>query len=167
MTDAAPRRTLKRRKANPVALLGASVREYLLNRSTRERAAYHEDDLKRQLMAVLEESGEPDGEEGEHRKLMLEESEEFTSYTGGGKAVVKRIAGIQRRTRKGSMSLNEERTLALLRKRKLLDTCTTTITVINEDAVLAANFEGTISDAELDRLYDHGDPTYAFHLIEE
>jgi hypothetical protein len=165
MTDS-PRRTLRRRKANPVALLGASLREYLLNRSTRERSAYHEETLKRQLMAVLEESGEPDGEEGEHRKLMLEEVEDFTTYSGG-KAVTKHIAGIQRRTRKGSMSLNEERTLALLRKRKLLDTCTVQVTVINEDAVLAANFEGTITDKELDALYDHGDPTYAFHLIEE
>ena len=39
--------------------------------------------------------------------------------------------------------------------------------MINEDAILAANFEGTISDDDLKALYDEGDPSYAFYLVEE
>ena len=46
--------------------------------------------------------------------------------------------------------------MAFLSARKMLDECTTTQVVINEDAVLAANFEGTISDDDLKALYDEG-----------
>jgi hypothetical protein len=41
------------------------------------------------------------------------------------------------------------------------------VQVVNEDAVLAANFEKRISDEELKGLYDESDPTYAFQLITE
>jgi hypothetical protein len=63
--------------------------------------------------------------------------------------------------------MNEERTMAFLQKRKLLASCTVTQVVINEDAILAANFEGAISDEDLEKLYDKGDPTFAFYLITE
>ena len=55
--------------------------------------------------------------------------------------------------------------MAYLAKRKLLDSCTTTIQVINEDAILAANFDGTISDDDLAKLYDESE-TFAFYLVE-
>lgn len=142
------------------------MREYLLNRSMRERSAYHEGDIKTTLLEILAAVGEPDGDEGLHRKLLLEEPLEFTTYKAG-KAKVTTIKGIQSQYRKGSMALNEERTLAYLAKRKLIAACTTTVTVINEDAILAANFEGTIPDDDLKALYDESDPTYAFYLIEE
>jgi hypothetical protein len=143
------------------------MQEYLANRSMRERSSFHENAIKAKLMEILATVGVPDGEEGEHRLLRLEEPLEFTTYKAG-KAKVTTIAAIQRQTRKGSMTLNEDRTLAYLAKHKtLLASCTTTVTVINEDAILAANFEGTISDDDLKALYDESDPTYAFQLIEE
>jgi hypothetical protein len=161
-----PTPTRRRRKRSPAPDIAGPVTEYLANRSMRERSSYHENDIKARLMEILATVGVPDGDEGQHRKLLLDTPLEFTTYKAG-KAKVTTIAGIQRQTRSGSMTLNEERTMAYLTKRKLLPTCTTTVTVINEDAVLAANFEGVIPDDDLKALYDEGDPTYAFHLIEE
>jgi hypothetical protein len=154
------------RKQAAIPDLGPSVEEYCLNRSTRERSSVHENKLKAQLMAVLEQVGKPDGDEGEHRKLLLNKPIEFTTYKGE-KGVSKTVIGIQRQYRKGSMTLNEERTIVYLTKRKMLKDCTTTQVVINEDAVLAANFEGTISDEDLKTLYDEGKPSFAFYLVTE
>jgi hypothetical protein len=161
-----PARTVRRRKRTPAPDIAGPVQEYLLNRSMRERSSYHETDIKATLMDILAAVGVPDGDEGEHRMLLLEQPQEFTTYKNG-KAKVTIIKGIQRQERKGRMSLNEDRTMAYLTKRKLLPSCTTTVTVINEDAILAANFEGTIPDDDLKALYDESDPTYAFYLIEE
>ena len=159
-------RRIRRKRTAAVPDLGPAVQEYCLNRSTRERASVHENTLKAQLMAVLEKVGEPDGDEGEHRKLPLESPIEFVTYKGE-KGVKKTVIGIQRQYRKGTMMLNEERTMAYLGARKLLDECTVTQVVINEDAILAANFEGTISDEDLQALYDEGHPSYAFYLVTE
>jgi hypothetical protein len=142
------------------------VREYLLNRSMRERAQYHEGQLKGGLMAFLEQAGEEDPATG-HRTLVLDTPLPFTSYRGE-LAVEKHVSGIQRQRRKGTLVLNEERAMTFLRRRrKLWEECTTTITVINEDALLAANFEKRISDDDLNALYDEGDPTFAFQLLED
>jgi hypothetical protein len=157
-------RRVRRKRAIPD--LGPSVEEYCLNRSTRERATVHENRIKGQLMDILEEVGLPDGDEGEHRKLLLEAPVEFTTYKGE-KGTKKTVIGIQRQQRKGSMTLNEERTMAFLQKRKLMASCTVTQVVINEDAILAANFEGAISDEDLKALYDEGKPNFAFYLITE
>jgi hypothetical protein len=162
---ATPERTVRRRRrvAPDIAL---PVQEYLQNRSMRERSSYHETDIKARLMEILATVGQPDGDEGQHRKLLLDEPIEFTTYKAG-RAKVTVVTGIQRQERKGSMTLNEDRTMAYLTKRRLLPSCTTTVTVINEDAILAANFEGTIPDDDLKTLYDESDPSYAFYLIEE
>ena len=159
-------RRIRRIKRAPVPDLGPAVTEYCLNRSTRERSAVHENLLKAQLMAVLEKVGLPDGDEGEHRKLLLNEPVEFVTYKGQ-KGVKKTVIGIQRQFRKGSLMLNEERTMAYLQKHKLLDVCTTTQIVINEDAILAVNFDGGIPDEDLKALYDESDPSYAFYPIYE
>ena len=42
-----------------------------------------------------------------------------------------------------SQSLNEDRTLALLKEKGLLDQCTEVVVVLNEDAILAANYART------------------------
>lgn len=143
--------------------LDAQVGDYLLNRSALERATVVVDRYKKRFMDLLERAGVL--EENGSRSLLLEEPVVFTSYKGG-KAKEKEITGIRRQYRAGQTHLNEERTMAYLAKHKLLDRCTSTITVINEDAVLAANFEEKISDADLAALYDTTEPTYAFYLLE-
>lgn len=139
------------------------VADYLLNRSMSERSAYHSDAWKRRFMALLEASGEL--QEGGHRILRLNEAVVFHSYKTGKVKEIE-VTGIRRVQRAGSTSLNEERTMAFLVKKKLLDECTTTVTVINEDAILAANFDERISDEDLAKLYDTSDPTFAFYLVE-
>ena len=71
-----------RRKRTAASLTSVRPSGVLLNRSTRERSSVHENTLKAQLMAVLAKVGEPDGDEGEHRKLLLETPIEFTTYKG-------------------------------------------------------------------------------------
>ncbi len=65
--------------------------------------------------------------------------------------------------RRAPKKLNAERAEALLRRKKMWDQCTETVTevVINEDAILAAAFEKKLTEEELESLYDIK-VTYAF-----
>lgn len=156
----ARKRTIPRVQA-PVRLT-EHVEEYLQNRSMRERSAYHEDRIKRDLLQVLEAAGEP---VDKHKKTLdLDRPLGFTQYKAG-KPVQKKVTGIERRERV-TKSLDEEKTLALLKVKGLLDECTTTIVVINEDAILAANYDERVTDEELADLYAET-ITPAFYLTEE
>ena len=139
------------------------IEDYLLNRSMRERADTIEKERRQLLMDVLAEAGIP--QEGGHRVLPLDDPLEVTHYTSAEKGKTRKVTGIERK-RRASMTLNEERTLALLAIKGLTERCTTTITVLDEDAVLAANYSGDIDDDELKALYDESE-TFAFYLIEE
>lgn len=152
------RRTLPRK---PQVDLGPVVNDYLLNRSMRERSAWHEDKLKKELMAVLAETGRiaPN-----RQTLALESAMTFISYKDG-KPIEKTIVGIERRERTSNV-LNQDRAMALLEKKGLVDDCTETITVLKEDAILAANYQGKITDKELATLYEESS-TFAFWLTEE
>jgi hypothetical protein len=165
----AVKRQVTRRPAVPK--LVETVREYLLNRSMRERSDWHEKQIKTGLMEVIATAGLPDGDEGQHLRIDLPEPVEFVAYKGG-KPHPTTVVAIQRQTRAGTMHLNEEKVLAFLaglpaKRRGLYQECLATVQVVNEDAVLAANFEKRISDEELKALYDESDPTYAFQLITE
>jgi hypothetical protein len=139
-----------------------TLRDYLSNRSLRERSEYHEGKLKKQLMSTLETQGELEGEG--HRVIELDKPEEYFAVKEGN-PVPKLVTGIKRQ-RRVSQSLNEERTMALLKEKGLLDSCTEVVVVLNEDAVLAANYGGQIEDDELTDLYDENE-TFAFYLITE
>jgi hypothetical protein len=157
----AKKRVLQR-TAQPLDLT-AQVHEYLNNRSMRERSEWEEGRIKKALMEFIEQVGEL--QEGGHRTVLLDSPASFHSYKNG-KPAIKSINGIERK-RRLSQSLNPDRTMALLEERKLVDQCTVTetITSINEDAILAANYEGTITDEELAKLYDESE-TFAFYLVE-
>lgn len=157
MTTATAKKRIARTKR--VSVVDA-VREYLLNRSMRERSAYHEGVIKADLMTVLEQSGE---HEGNSWKIALDEPLDFVEYKGG-KPKTKSVVGIERRERSAN-TLNEEKAMALLKKKKLVEQCTETITVLSEDAILAANYEGRITDKELAAIYETSS-TFAFHLTE-
>ena len=157
------RRQVKRVDVS-TADLDHEVADYLLARSTNERSAHETNRYKAHFMELLEKIGEL--QEGGHRILKLNEPVIFYSYkTGKAKEIT--VSGIRRVHRSGQQLLNEERTMAYLRKKKLLDQCTTQVTVINEDALLALNFEETISDADLASLYDTSEPTFGFYLVED
>jgi hypothetical protein len=105
-------------------------------------------------MDILEKVGLP--VDGGHRVLDLPENVPL------GKKI---MVGIKRQRRAGQ-SLAEDRTEKYLKEKKLWDQCTTTITVINEEAILALNFTGQISDKELKALYDEKE-TFAFYPVYE
>ena len=139
-----------------------TLREYLGNRSLRERSSYHEDKLKKELMSHLESEGTPEGDG--HRVIELDQPEEYFAVKAGNPEP-KLVTGIKRQ-RRVSQPMNEERTLALLKEKGLLDQCTEVVVVLNEDAILAANYDGTISDDDLATLYDENE-SFAFLLITE
>jgi hypothetical protein len=142
--------------------LDREVADYLLARSTEERSSHQTAAYKARFMKLLEQAGEK--QEGGHRILHLNEPVIFYSYkTGKAKEIT--VSGIRRVRREGT-SLNEERAMQYLAKKNLLDQCTTQVTVLNEDAILALNFDETISDADLATLYDDSE-TFAFYLVEE
>src|SRR6185295_13931899 len=131
------KRTLKR-TAKAVDL-EAQVHNYLNNRSMRERSEWEEGQIKKALMEFIEQVGEL--QEGGHRIVLLASPTTFHSYKNG-KPQIKSITGIERK-RRVSQSLDPDRTMALLEERHLTDQCTVTETIvsINEDAILAANYE--------------------------
>jgi hypothetical protein len=144
-----PKRTIKR---TPRLDLAQSMKDYLQNRSMRERSEREESGIKAKLMAYLE-------THGDHLPVS---PIPFVSYAKGS-PVTKTIVGAKR-TRRRSKVLIEDKAMALIKK-KGLDNCLTTIVVIDEDALLAANFEGVITDKQLADLYEEKD-TYAFNLVE-
>ena len=144
-----------------MADLDALVAEYLLNRSTAERAGHFESRLKARLMAILEAEGTQDGET---KQVLGLEAPLTYVQTKNGKVVNKTITGIER-VKRTMTPLNAERAMDLITKKGLLAECTETIVVVNEDALLAANFDNRISDKELSSLYDES-TNFAFYLTE-
>lgn len=165
----AVRRVVTRRPAVPK--LTETVAEYLTNRSLRERSDYYEKQIKQGLMEVISQAGVPDGDESQHLRLDLPEPAPFVHYQGG-KPVPQTVVALQRQTRAGAMTLNEDKVMAFLNSLKgarktLYERCVYTVQHVNEDAILAANFEKLITDEELKALYEESPPTYAFQLITE
>lgn len=142
--------------------LAPAVEEYLQNRSMRERSEYHEGRLKKDLMGILEAVGEQ--VEKHKQTLDLDAPLPYTQYKAG-KAVPKKITGIERRERV-SNRLDEDRALKLLARKGLTEECTQTIVAVDEDAILAANYAGKITDKELAALYEESS-TFAFYLTED
>jgi hypothetical protein len=153
------RRVLPRRTPFDLVL---KLQEYLQNRTMKERSTYHEDAGKKDLMTFIETTGEL--EEGGHRRVDLDDAIPFVTYKGG-KPKEQLVVGLRRQCRTATV-LNEDRTMAFLKEMDLLDACTEVAVVLNEDAVLAANYEGRITDEQLEALYDEN-KQYAFYLITE
>ena len=154
-----PRRIIPRQPS--FDFLGV-LRDYLLNRSAQERASTHETVGKGRLMEYLRENGEE--VEGGHREIVLDQPENFVTYRGD-KPKAQVVKSIMRQKRV-STRLNEDRTMALLKELDLLKECTEVVVVLDEDAVLAANYSGKISDDDLKACYDTTE-NYAFILNTE
>ena len=155
--------TRRIRRPSTAADLDNEVADYLLNRSMRERASYHEGKWKAKFMDLLAEIGALEG--AGHRVIRLSEPLIFASYNAGGKMTEKEVVGIKSQRRETTV-LNAERVMKLLEDKDMVEECTTTEVVLNEDAVLAANFEGKITDEEMASLWDTSE-SFAFYLVED
>jgi hypothetical protein len=122
-------------EATPESLLGKAM-SYLQFRRGREKIQKVEDTLKRDVMEKLAVEGELDDKGSRYFHHPLEEG----------------VTGLKRE-RRVSQVLDEDAAMAVIEKYKLQDSCLETITVLNEDGLLAANFSGTIPDDEMKALY--------------
>ncbi len=145
-------RSIKRRELPDQLMPIAS--DYAQNRTLREIAEGKETKLKGQLMQMLDDVGYP--VEGGHKVIELPEPLPLGKKT---------MVGMKRQRRAGQ-SLSQDRAEAFLKSKKLWDQCTTTVTVINEDAILALNFSGQITDVDLKKLYDEKE-SFAFYPMFE
>jgi len=68
---------------------------------------------------------------------------------------------VLKREHRVSKILDEDRATELLAERKLLERCTIMVPVLDEESILALNFEGVLSDEDLKSLYDEKE-TWAF-----
>ena len=76
------------------------------------------------------------------------------------------ILSIKRECRVGQ-ALDEEVAEEVLKSLGLYEKCLTTITVLDEDAILALNFSGDLSDEELQSIYTTSEPTFALRIYRE
>lgn len=129
--------------------LDVDVREYLVVREQREKLAKDENKRKAGLMEAL--SALPTDDRGH----VIHELP----------APVGPVTGVQRQ-RRVSVSMDEDAAMALVHKYGLQDRCLETVQVLNEDALLAANFEGLIPDADIKALYSESE-SFALVLIKE
>lgn len=96
-----------------------------------------QEQVTKRLKAYVEEHGYQD-DQG-HIWLDLEEPVEGTV-----------ALQMQRRV---SQPLNEEKAEEILEKKGLLASCTKTITVLDEDAIMAAKFSGDLTDDDIDAMF--------------
>lgn len=126
------------------------IKQYLQFRKGREGLQKNEDHVKKSLMEVLTYEVEPDDKGNSFIHL--------PEPMDGVEAV--------KRERRVSQVLDEDAALSLITKYNLEESCLETVTVLNEDGLLAANFAGVIPDHEIADLYSEKE-TYAFILIKE
>lgn len=93
--------------------------------------------IKKRLTAYIEDLGEPN----EKGSIVLPIEDERTNT----RAIVK-----QRRV---SKQFDEDTANDLLKEKGLFDTCTTTITVLDQDAVMGAYYEGKLTDADIEKMF--------------
>ena len=93
--------------------------------------------LRSRLTAYIEDLGAPN----EKGSIVLPINDERT----GVKSIIK-----QRRV---SKQFDQETAESLLKEKGLFDTCTESVVVLNQDAVMAAYYEGKLTDADIEAMF--------------
>jgi hypothetical protein len=93
--------------------------------------------IKKRLTGYIEDLGEAN----EKGSIVLPVEDERT----GTRAIVK-----QRRV---SKQFDEDTANELLKSKGLFETCTTTITVLDQDAVMGAYYEGKLTDSDIETMF--------------
>lgn len=135
-----------------------TLHEHLKARYLREQAQGLENTYKERAKNWLMESGEEDekGNRWWYPDVELADPE--------GKAV--ESVKLERRA---PVVLDEEVAEEILRDLGFWEVCTVkeTIVTLDEDAILALNFEGKLSDEDLQKMYVDGKVTWAFKVNKE
>lgn len=122
--------------------------QYLQFRKGREQFQKNEDSLKKSLMEMM--SGKED-EQG-HAYFRFPEA-------------VEGVGGFKKE-RRVSQIMDEDLAMKMITHYGLEESCLTTITVIDEDGLLAANFSGVIPDEAMQDLYIEK-VSHAFVMLKE
>jgi hypothetical protein len=136
-----------------------TAREYLNSRSLREKTQAVEDRLKSDLMEIIEARGRTEGEG--HKVLDLDDPWPMASNSKG-KITESMVKGLMRQQRSPQV-FDGEAALVLVQAKGIEEECVTEVsyTEIDEDKVLAANYDGKITDEEMASLYTTN-TSYAF-----
>ena len=141
------------RQVSPTTGWDEMVRQYAQFRTLRERSASQEERYKKDLLGMLEATGEE--EDSGHKVRPTSEP-----VTIGKKTVV----GF-RRQRRVSQKLNADKAEEWLQANGMLAECQVTQTFLDEDAILGLNFSGNIPDQVFKGWYEESE-TFALTLIE-
>lgn len=135
--------------------------EHVKSRRLREMTQKTEESYKKKLKSWLQDNGEED-EKGNFWLAIPDER--VVPALQNGKRVV-RVKSEKRQP----IVLDEEKARELLGEKKLLDQViqVETVEVIDEDEILALNFSGDLTDAELSQIFKEGKPSFALKLENE
>jgi hypothetical protein len=111
--------------------------EWVGIKAQRETFEKRESELKKMLSAIVETDGYTDDKGSEY----VDFKEPIDGYAG------------MKRERRVRQEMNEDKALQVLAKKKLTNTCTRTITVVDEDAVQAAFYDGKLSQDDIDAMF--------------
>lgn len=122
--------------------------------------------LKAALLATIGEQADPPDEDG-HQWLELPEPIQSHTTTGKGERREETVTGFQRQKR-STRFLDHEKAEAWLKKHKLWQECTTTVTVheIDEQALWLLVMDEKFSREDIDALYGEN-VTYALVRVTE
>lgn len=120
-----------------IKTIAIRFKEYAGIRSQREVLQKREDELKKELSAAIERHGWSDDKGNEY----LNFPEPIDGFEG------------IKRERRAVPYLDEEKALEIIREKGLERSCTMKVTVVNEDAVRAAQFEGKLSQDDIDAMF--------------
>lgn len=111
--------------------------EWVGIKDQRETFEKRESELKKLLSAIVETDGYTDDKGSEY----VDFKEPINGYAG------------MKRERRVKQVMDEEKALVVLAKKKLTATCTRTITVVDEEAVQAAFYDGKLTQDDIDAMF--------------
>ncbi|HET7110145.1 MAG TPA: hypothetical protein VFI41_04695 [Gemmatimonadales bacterium] len=123
--------------ASSMAKIKTLFTEFIGLKSQRETIEKRESELKKTLSAIVETDGYTD-----------DKGSEYIDF----KEPIEGFAGLKRE-RRVYQSLDEEKAMQVLAKKKLTALCTRTITVVDQDAVQAAFYDGKLTQDDIDAMF--------------
>jgi len=118
-------------------IVKGEVRQYVALKDQIDSLNKRKDDIKGRIFAVAENYGEPT----DKGHIVFSINEETT----GTKSIVKQ--------RRASKVFNEETADTVLTTKSLKERCVKTVEVLDEDAIMAAYYEGLLTDSDIDSMF--------------
>lgn len=112
--------------------------EFIGLSTQRKKIEGREGELKKMLSAIVETDGYTD-----------DKGSEYIDFKGGP---IEGFAGLKRE-RRVYQSLDEDKAMVVLAKKKLTALCTKTVTVVDEEAVQAAFYDGKLTQDDIDAMF--------------